>query len=138
MFNNINPEGKPRVWRLGEPFGDVVSKFLPMSKEPWPGMSTIYKLLGITKDYRTLYDHHMLNMHDTMKGDMRYQKEVSQEEVHFPPGSTWMVYTDQVSHAAMSGQHVLEQTFHMPVQGLKDEETAPVRVLERAMKKVLV
>lgn len=138
VFNNINPEGKPRVWRLGEPFPDVASKFLPQSKNPLPGLASLYKALGITKDYRTLYDHHMLNMHNQMKADLDYQQEVPQEEVHFPPGCTWIVYTDQVSHAAMSGQHVLEQTFHLPVHGLKYEETAPVRVLERALNKALI
>lgn len=138
IFNNINPDGKPRVWRLGEPFPDVVNKFLPQSRGPIPGVSTLYKLLGITKDYRTPYDHHMLRMHNKMKKNNRYQREVSQEEVQFPPGCTWMVYTDQVSHAAISGQHVLEQTFHLPIQGLKNEETAPVRILERTLNKVLV
>ena len=27
------------------------------------------------------------------------------------PGTTWICFTDQVLHAAMSGQHLLEQTF---------------------------
>ena len=29
VFTNANPHGKPRVWRVGEPFEDVVRRFLP-------------------------------------------------------------------------------------------------------------
>ena len=138
IFTNINPEGKPRVWRLGEPFEDVVEKMLPRVSSPIWGLAAINKLLGITKDYRTPYDHYMLQIHDTMKGDNNYQKTVSQCEVQFPPGSTWVVYTDQVSHAAMSGQHVLEQTFYLPVEGIKDAATHPLKVLEKKLKKSLI
>ena len=34
-----------------------------------------------------------------------------------PAGSTWMTFTDQVSHAAMAGQYQFEQTFLLPVSG---------------------
>lgn len=138
LFTNVNPEGKPRVWRLGEPFEDVVEKMLPKASSPIWGAAWMLNCLGITKDYRTDYDHYMLQMHDQMKGDDAYQKNVSQCEVKFPAGSSWMVYTDQVSHAAMSGQYVLEQTFHLPVHGIKNEPTNPLRVLEKRLNKQLV
>lgn len=138
IFTNVNPEGKPRVWRLGEPFEDVVEKMIPRISSPIKGSAFIYKLLGITKDYRTPYDHYMLRIHDTMKGDSRYQKTVSQSEVKFPPGSTWIVYTDQVSHAAMSGQHVLEQTFHLPLGAIKNKSTTPLKVLEKRLNRKLI
>jgi hypothetical protein len=138
IFTNVNPDGKPRVWRLGEPFENVSRKFSPKVSTPFLGFATLLKLLKITKDYRTLYDHYMLKMHDMMKGDANYQKNVLQTEVRFPAGSSWMVYTDQVSHAATAGQHVLEQTFHLPVQALKNECTSPLRVLEKQLKRKLV
>lgn len=138
IFTNINPEGKPRVWRAGEPFDDVVRRMGPRTSTPFPGMAVLLKLLKITKGVRTPYDHYMLQIHDAMKRDMEYQKTVPQEEIHFPPGSSWIVFTDQVSHAAMSGQHVLEQTFYMPVNGLKNPETAPLSVLEQYYKRQLV
>ena len=138
VFTNINHQGKPRVWRLGEPFENVVEKMLPRVSSPIWGVASFLKLVGITKDYRTPYDHYMLQIHDTMKGDKNYQKTVSQCEVQFPPGSTWIVFTDQVSHAAMSGQHVLEQTFHLPVEGIKNVSTNPLRVLEKRLDKLLV
>lgn len=138
IFTNVNPHGKPRVWRLGEPFPSVVEKMAPKAKRPWPFSSQLLKLLRITKDYRTLYDHYMLQIHDAMKLDSKYQKDVRQWEVHFPPGSTWIVYTDQVSHAAMSGQHLLEQTFQLPLKAMHNQNTAPQKVLESHYKKNLV
>lgn len=138
VFTNINHEDKPRVWRTGEPFPDVVAKIAPRVSHPIIGLPTLLRMLGITKDVRSPYDHYMLKIHDTMKGDETYQKNAPQEEVRFPPGSTWIVYTDQVSHAAMAGQHVLEQTFHIPVQGLQNPNTAPLRILEKHFAKALV
>lgn len=137
VFTNINPEGEPRVWRLGEPFEDVVEKILPRASSPIWGVASFLQLVGITKDYRTEYDHYMLQIHDTMKGDNHYQKTVPQSEARFPPGSTWIVFTDQVSHAAMSGQHVLEQTFHLPVNGIKNTATNPLMVLEKRLNRQL-
>lgn len=138
VFTNINPNGQPRVWRVGEPFGDVVAKIGPKVSSPIPGVAQFLKLLGITKDYRTQYDHYMLQLHDRMKGSPAYQGSVPQEEIRFPAHSSWIVYTDQVSHAAMSGQHVLEQTFYLPVNALNNEATAPLRVLEKYLSKALV
>lgn len=138
VFTNVNPAGKARVWRLGEPFQDVVSKFAPKVSKPFPGIASLLQLLRITKGLRTPYDHYMMNIHDMMKGDEKYQRTVAQEEIRFPSGSTWIVYTDQVSHAAMSGQHVLEQTFHLPRHGLKYASKSPLGVLEAHFKRPLV
>jgi hypothetical protein len=138
IFTNINHEGNPRVWRLGEPFNDVVEKMIPRVTSPIWALASLYKWLGITKDYRTPYDHYMLQIHNLMKGDNQYQKTVPQSEVLFPPGSTWIVFTDQVSHAAMSGQHVLEQTFHLPADGIKNISTNPLKVLEKRLNKTLI
>ena len=60
------------------------------------------------------------------------------DEVHFPSGSTWIVYTDQVSHSALSGQHVFEQTFHLPIEGTQNQAKTPLKVLEKYLDRVLV
>jgi hypothetical protein len=138
VFTNINSEGKPRVWKTGEPFEAVADKMIPRVSAPFFGLAQLLKLLKITKDLRTPYDHYMLKIHDAMKRDNAYQKAVEQETVQFPSGTSWIVYTDLVSHAAMSGQHVLEQTFHISVKDLHNEATAPLRVLERKLQKALV
>jgi len=138
FFTNINPNGQSRIWRVGEPFEEVVKKMASKVISPIPGAAYLLKTVGITKDYRTAYDHYMLKMHNLMKGDSHYQKTVSQEEIAFPPGCSWIVFTDQVSHAAMSGQYVLEQTFHLPVHALNDESKNPVRILEKYLSKQLI
>lgn len=131
VFSNVNPIGKPRIWRVGEPFETVVKRFLPQIKKPFPGTRWALHKLGLTKSYRTLYDHYMLQIHDKMKSDLTYQKTANQERIDFAAGSTWMVMTDQVSHAAMSGQHLLEQTIHLPISGMKYPELSPFKIIER-------
>jgi hypothetical protein len=138
VFCNINPTGEERVWRIGEPFTRVAERFLPHIRKPIPGFARALQFLKITKSYRTPYDHYMLYMHDTMKADLAYQKNAMQQEVRFPPNTTWVVHTDQVSHAAMSGQHMLEQTFYLPVEAMLDESKSPLRILEKMLGKELV
>lgn len=131
VFSNINPYGHSRIWRLGESFEEVARQFLPRIRKPLFGSSTLLKALNITKTKRTPYDHYMLRMHDLMKGDLDYQINANQIEFQFPPNSTWIVMTDHVSHAAMAGQYVLEQTFYLPISGMLNENLSPLRVLER-------
>jgi len=73
----------------------------------------------------------MLQIHDRMKADLSYQAEVEQLAFDFPLGNTWIVFSGQVSHAAMAGQHLFEQTFYLPVTAMSDETKSPLRVLER-------
>ncbi len=73
----------------------------------------------------------MLQLHDRMKEDTAYQRSAPQAAFDFPAGSSWMAFTDQVSHAAMAGQYQLEQTFLLPVGAMLDAERSPLRVLER-------
>ncbi len=131
VFTNVHPGDQPRVWRVGEPFEAVAARFLPKISAPLPGSARLMQMLGITKALRSPADHYMLKMHDLMKLDDDYQRSVPHEVVAFPPGSTWIVFTDQVSHAAMSGQHALEQTFTLAAESMTDPEQAPIRVLER-------
>ncbi len=138
VFNNVNPDGKPRVWRVGEPFTQMAAQFLPKTKALFPLQAWLMKQLHITKRTRTEYDHRMLQLHDQVKADMDYQKNSQQQSVNFMPGTTWIVYSDQVLHAAMSGQYMFEQTFHLPVSGLKKPETAPLSVLEKMLKRSLI
>lgn len=138
LFTNVNPYGKARVWKIGEPFPQVVEKIAPRVQPPLPGTIELLEFFKITKSRRSLYDHYMLKIHDTMKGDKNYQSSADQKEVHFPPQSSWIVFSDQVSHAALSGQFLFEQTFYLPVSGQKYPERSPLRILERFYGKRLV
>lgn len=138
VFSNINQHGMDRVWRIGEPFKDVAQQFLPKIPSPIAGSAKILKLLKITKSTRTEYDHIMLQIHDRMKADMIYQQTAKQIVFRFPPGSTWVVQTDHVSHAAMSGQHLLEQTFYLPVSAMQNAAHSPLKILEELTGRNLV
>lgn len=120
VFNNINPHGVPRVWRAGEPFEDLAKRLLPQLK-PYSALSAkLQAALKITKSRRSHYDHLMLQLHDAMKADMDYQKNGRQWQLDLQPGTTWMVFSDQTPHAAMSGQYMLEQTFLLDVESQKN------------------
>ena len=76
--------------------------------------------VGLIRGYRTGYDYAMLQIHNRMKQDSDYQRSVRRLDFHFPPGSTWIVFTDAVSHAALSGQHLFEQTFYLPISAMAE------------------
>ena len=130
VFSNVNHQGRPRVWRLGEPFEAVARRFWPTLRPPVWGEHLLMYVLRISRTMRTAYDSYMLQLHDRMKEDQDYQTHGKQVTEAFPPGSTWIVYTDQVPHAAMSGIHQLEQTFYVPNRCLRNRSTAPLQVLE--------
>jgi hypothetical protein len=99
--------------------------------QPRPWLARALHGLGITKQRRSAYDDLMLQLHDGAKADAGYQLEAPQTEFAFPAGTTWMAFTDQVLHAAMSGQHAFEQTYLLSPGALADPEKSPLRVLER-------
>jgi 3-deoxy-D-manno-oct-2-ulosonic acid (Kdo) hydroxylase len=138
VFANVNPEGRPRSWRIGEDFEAVGRRFAPKLRMPAPGSALLLRAFGITKSRRSAYDAMMLQLHDLMKADNAYQQDAPQTAFDFPAGSTWMAFTDQVSHAAMAGQYQLEQTFLLPVDAMRAPEQSPLRVLERLLARPLL
>ena len=80
----------------------------------------------------------MLGLHDRGKLDEDYQRDAWREPFDFPAGSTWVCFTDQVLHAALGGQYMLEQTFMLPVSAMLHAERSPLRVLERLSGRRLV
>lgn len=130
VFTNVNPAA-PRMWRVGDRFENVAQTFLSKIVPAFPASAWLLHALRITKSRRTGYDHLMLGIHDGMKADEAYQRDCPQVSLEIPPGATWACFTDSVSHAAMSGQFAFEQTFYLPVEGMRDASRSPLRVLER-------
>jgi hypothetical protein len=135
VFANINPS-VGRVWNVGEPFHDFLPKLM-QKKKIGPSNSGMGRMLahmsskiGLPVPDRSPYDEFMLYLHDWLKENADFQKNAPKQELIFPPGSAWMVYTDGVPHAAMSGQYALEQTFIIPREALVTPEVAPCQVLE--------
>jgi hypothetical protein len=138
VFTNVNPTGRPRSWRIGEDFESLATRFDRALSRPRPGTAAVLQLLRITKTRRSDYDALMLGLHDRMKEDEDYQRSSPQSTVDFPAGSTWLAFTDSVSHAAMAGQYQLEQTFLLPVDAMADQRHAPLRILEKLKGRRLV
>jgi len=130
LFCNVNPQGRARTWRVGEPFSEVAKRFWPRLAPPRWLQRKLLCWLRVTHGLRSEYDHYMLQLHDAMKENAYYQRSVPQQTIHFPAGTSWVCFTDQVSHAAMAGQHQLEQTFTLPVEALHNRSTAPLAFLE--------
>jgi len=137
VFSNVNRAGQARQWVIGEAFADAASRFLPrarrlpldaMRRMPWPAW--LLQAISITKGPRTEYDRLMLGLHDEMKADDSYQRECVRNTFAFPAGSSWIVFTDMVPHAATAGQHALEQTFYLPVHSMHHPERSPLYILE--------
>lgn len=139
FFSNVAPapDGGARCWEVGEPFEAFAGKFLPQLKPHTPGKSWLYEKLGVTRGRRSAYDEIMLSLHDAAKRDAQYQKTAPHTALDFPPGSSWLVYTDQVLHAALAGEFALEQTFHFDIAAMASPEASPIRILERLTGKSL-
>jgi len=137
FFANVAPHGA-RHWQVGEPFEDFARAFLPRVGPHPPGKSWLYDKLGVTRGRRSLYDELMLSLHDTSKLDDDFQKNSPHQRIEFPAGSCWLVFTDQVLHAALGVEFALEQTFHLDVSEMAEPARSPVKVLERLSGRSLV
>ncbi len=139
VFNNVDPTGADREWAIAEGgFGDYAARFRGRARRLLPGEAMLLEGLSLTKSRRTDYDQIMLGMHDAAKRDRGYQRTAPRRYVSFPPGATWLAFTDQTPHAAVSGHCALEQTFYVPIESLADPASSPLRILERIWGAALV
>jgi hypothetical protein len=133
FFSNINPS-QSRVWLTAETFPCVAPRFaksLGLPSAPGGPLRRVANALGIPPARRSPYDRFMHECHNAMKEDQRFQQESPKLRWEFPPGSSWMVFTDCVSHAVLEGQYALEQTFIVSRHAMVSPELAPVAVLEK-------
>jgi hypothetical protein len=138
VFTNLNTS-RPRVWNTTESFDSLVQKFAkPAGLQQIAeddsflarAVQNLGAKLGISAAGRTPYDMFMLRFHDYLKENSVFQANGPKTEVAFPPSSTWIVFTDCVAHAVMSGQYAIEQTFLIPPKALVAQDAAPYRILE--------
>ncbi len=143
FFTNINPtEG--RKWITSKLFGELVYEFGGSQGVSFPPsvkyslksriekkMKQLLGAMGIKIPQRSPYDIFMLKMHNFLKENTEFQTNCPKDHWEFPPNSCWAVYTDLVSHAALSGQYALEQTFIIPQKALLFPEKSPVSIIER-------
>ena len=139
VFTNLHTT-KPRVWYAIDDFSPVaekyaadagLSRFAAKNGALRRSVSRWAAGLGLARLSRTPYDRFMLRFHDYLKENDDFQRNSHKVRLEFPPGTTWMVFTDGVAHAAMSGQFAMEQTLLIPPEALVAPESAPYRILER-------
>ncbi|HVM93569.1 MAG TPA: Kdo hydroxylase family protein [Terriglobales bacterium] len=138
VFTNVNP-AKDRVWIVAERFPRLAARYARDAGLPkyadgsaWSGLKRALSRVGLPVADRAPYDEFMLHFHDWLKENSEFQTATTgKEQISFPPLATWLVYTDGVPHAALSGQFAMEQTFIVPVDALVTPEVSPLRVLEK-------
>jgi hypothetical protein len=138
VFENINPD-RVRVWNTGDTFESLAEQFRDVRKSPGdvdaPPRSFLpdflTKALGMKASGGSGYDSWMLNFHNFLKENSHFQQTCRKNTWQFSPGSAWLVYTDMVSHAVLSGQYAIEQTFIVNYRDQVLPEKAPINILRR-------
>ena len=142
FFTNIHPS-KPRSWIISQSFGELAPRMarqaglaecaapVPPAKQRLRRLLAVAARAGrIRVVERSAYDRFMLRFHNYLKDNREFQRDCPKETFEFPPGSTWIAFTDAVSHAVVSGQYALEQTFFVPVSSMVQPDKSPLRILE--------
>jgi hypothetical protein len=139
IFTNIHPD-RPRTWITTDHFEALAGRFAervglyrqrgPLAVcQDWTVRAAAK--LGLPVVARPPYDRFMLKIHHAMKEDVEFQATCRKDRWEFPAGSSWIVFTDSASHACLSGQYALEQTFIVRRSSLACPERAPIAILEK-------
>lgn len=142
VFSNIHPD-RARIWLTTDRFPVLAQTFAmdaglkriaDRSESPVShvrrGIGSLLRKLHVPVVDRSPYDKFMLGFHDYLKENARFQDTCPAIRLEFPPMSTWIVFTDGVPHAALSGQFALEQTYIIPQAALLVKGASPLGVLE--------
>lgn len=149
IFTNIN-EAKTRDWMTSDPFAIMAPRYAraagleEIAKSPQSRLHHLARAaarsarsIGLPVVDRSPYDRFMLGFHDFLKLNTSYQKTCPKYRFNFPPGSTWLVFTDVVPHAVLAGRYALEQTMIIQRESLVDPAHAPASILEKLSGRVL-
>jgi len=145
-FTNVNPT-ESRIWITTDRLPVLAQNFakeaglIEIARRGTTGMDNFMwmmkKTFGMKAAQHSPYDKFMLRFHDYLKENQSFQENCEKILMEFPPGSTWICFTDTVPHAVLSGQYALEQTFIVPIRAMVKPEKAPIRVLEQIAQRPL-
>ena len=143
IFTNIHPS-KTRNWITTDPFPILARKYadgaglreIAASSTSAGGRmlqqsARLLNGLGLPVTPRSPYDRFMLHFHEYLKRNTEFQENCAKYRFDFPPGSTWLTFTDVLPHSVHSGQHALEQTLIIARSSLADTGNSPASVLEQ-------
>ncbi len=150
FFVNVNPV-EDRVWSTKGALPELLQRYGQQAGVTAEEVGRLEKSLtdklrssaleGISKAGLPLakvldsspYDRAMRRFHNFMKDTPEFQADpVGHHEFRFGPFSAWMVFTDMVSHACLSGQHALIYTAVLPLENCRMPELAPINLLRAA------
>ena len=151
FFINVNPQAE-RVWATKGRFPELFAEHGERAQLGHQNAGTGYLSKGPLDHLRSgminlvalavpvlkvldssPYDRAMRKFHNYMKDTPSFQQQhQGHQEFHFPPFSAWMVYTDMVSHACLSGQHAFVHTSLVRLENCHMPEMAPINILRAA------
>ena len=152
FFVNVNP-AEDRVWATRGAFPELYARFGRAARITPDTRGSASLERGALDNLRTgllrtiaaaglpqamlidssPYDRTMRRFHNFMKDEPAFRDDASSEtEIRFAPFSAWMVLTDMVSHASLSGQYALVNTFILRLASCRLPEFAPYRILSAA------
>ena len=148
FFVNIHPN-RDRIWGTKGGFGALLARHrelleaakggrdrVVLAKGPldrlYSGLvsafARVYPLVQVIDS--SPYDRSMRRIHNYMKENPGFRdSREGYQEIHFPPLSAWMVFTDGISHSVLSGQHALVTTVLVPLANARNPSLAPYNVL---------
>jgi hypothetical protein len=148
FFVNVNPT-RSRVWGTKGSFRSLMSsraelwdaardgkRSVPLERTTLDNvysgvvgaLGKLYPLARVIDS--SPYDRSMRRIHNCMKEDPRFRDDPTDyREIHFPPMSAWMVFTDGISHSVLRGQHAFVTTALVPLANCRLPELSPYRIL---------
>lgn len=152
FFINIHPT-EDRVWASKGAFPEIYERYGELAgirpgkvgagylrKKPWDHLRTGL-LNGIAAAGLPMakvldsspYDRIMRRFHNYMKDTPTFQQaQTGHQEYRFPPFSAWMVFTDMVSHASLSGQFAFVHTSIVRLENCRLPKLAPYNILRQS------
>jgi hypothetical protein len=149
FFVNVNPECD-RVWATKGAFQDMLGRYgtragllddagrLRVAITKGHGDRAVSAMIAGLARLNPLatvldtspYDRAMRRLHNYMKDDPGFRADpTGYQEIRFPPLSSWMVFTDGVSHASLEGQFALVTTMIVRRARMRFPERAPFNAL---------
>jgi hypothetical protein len=131
FFVNLNP-ARERVWISQGTFDQLLREHATEAgiatgglepRAPERALSAMLQAVSRTFPMARVldsspYDRRMRRFHNWMKDTDAFQQAPAQR-FSFAPYSAWMCLTDGVSHACISGQHALVDTFLVPLRNCR-------------------
>ncbi|HEX7081341.1 MAG TPA: Kdo hydroxylase family protein [Gammaproteobacteria bacterium] len=148
FFVNVHPD-RARVWGTKGSFAELMRRHEELwaaarggkpkvTLEPSPmdklwsgvvrGVARVYPLVKVIDS--SPYDRAMRRIHNHMKEVPSFRDSPEGfMEIHFPPMSAWMVFTDGISHSVREGRHAFVTTLLVPLERCRRPELAPYHIL---------